>query len=133
MTTTTTARHPLLKKKIVGISTWEEWLKRWNAVKTAEELISLLHYGFNAGGSVYKDTYAKALFYLSVANGHRHDDFIGSRSDDVKESRKYKSDGIVTAIPKLVSEYYSSSDLRHLVAQKAWDERGFTANFHGLS
>lgn len=120
MTTATTAeRHPLLKKKIVGISTWEEWLKRWSAVKTAEELISLLHYGFNAGGSVYRDTHAKALFYLSVANGYSDYSGIGSRSDDVKGN--YRSDGILTAIPKPVSEYYSSSDLRHLVAQKAWE------------
>ncbi|MES2994613.1 MAG: hypothetical protein V4681_01055 [Patescibacteria group bacterium] len=121
MTTETSSRHPLLEKKIIGIASWEQWLKRWQDVTTAEELISLLHYGFDAGGS---DIYAKATFYFGIADGHAERDgkFIGSRSDDA--GRQYRTDGMQTSLRRSnpPQEYdYTSVELRRLIAKKAWE------------
>lgn len=118
MTTQVSSRHPLLEKKIVGIASWEQWLERWRDVTTAEELISLLHYGFDASGNVY----AKAAFYLSIADGHAdwQGRYMGHRADDI--APKY-SGGMMTSLRRPGPHHeceYSSAELRALIAAKAW-------------
>ena len=41
------AVHPLLSREIRPLYNWHEWLARWDAALTAEELLGLLHVGFN--------------------------------------------------------------------------------------
>lgn len=125
MTSKIATPHPLLGRKIVGIETWKDWLKRWEAVSTAEELMSLLHYGFDAGGNVYQDIHTKALFYLSIADGHsgRNGEYIGRRRDDKKESR-WTDDRVLTCLRRPSpphEQQYSSTDIRRMLAEKAWE------------
>lgn len=103
--------HPLRKKNLVGLATWKQWMEKWRAADTAEELVGLLHVGFDVpygndlegGGLVDRTT-----FYLNVAHGYNYPSiFPGDRnytcSALLKEDRR---------VPL--------SNLCGMVAEKAW-------------
>ena len=104
--------HPLLRKKIIGIGDWEEWLTRWEATAVAEELIGLLHVGCDTGGYIEHDFHKKIAFYLSVARGHTTPSSWHDRDDDE----------VLTAI--ISREHndclYTQAELRTIIAAKAW-------------
>lgn len=69
---TQTQVHPLLIREIRPIENWGEWVSRWNEAKGYEELIGLLHCGFDVRMGGYKNpgeyTYIdRMLFYFNVA------------------------------------------------------------------
>ncbi len=66
--------HPLMNRPIRPILSWDQWLQRWEAVETTNEMISLLHRGFDVpmnkryGHEEYTHE-DRVLFYLGIADG----------------------------------------------------------------
>lgn len=79
MTTTTApetvAIHPLLARPIRPLRNWAEWLVRWDEAPTSNELLGLLHVGFDVYFGRFhgdKQDYVpedRIAFYLDVADG----------------------------------------------------------------
>jgi hypothetical protein len=68
--------HPLLNKTITQMSSWDDWVKRWNDTTDQKDLISLLHIGYDFGTSKMPgvgisglESNERFLFYLRVADG----------------------------------------------------------------
>src|SRR5258708_6415802 len=73
--------HDLFSREIKPIYNSKEWLDRWNAAATLEEMIGLLHCGFtvpprNAYNEPEYDQSDCILFYLKIADGWADDDLL---------------------------------------------------------
>lgn len=79
--------HLLIKKEIMRVKGWSEWLDLWNNAKTFEEHLGLLHAGFtlNYYPKVHSDN---VCFYLEVADGFRDADNFGERSPYSGDDRR---------------------------------------------
>jgi hypothetical protein len=70
--------HPLLSREVRPMRNWREWLKLWNEAMTYQQLISLLHVGFDVimekerhwdkGEPEYTEV-DRLVLYFSVADG----------------------------------------------------------------
>jgi len=81
------AVHPLLSREIRPLYNWHEWLARWDAALTAEELLGLLHVGFNVPldrsehGEKGYDAVDRVLFYFAIADGWADSDLLELPTD----------------------------------------------------
>ena len=115
----TSADHPLLNREIRPIVNWFEWLKLWTEAKTYQELIGLLHYGFQLSISRAShsepeiDIYGRVIHYLSVADGWNTYSALRLPDDGRIEFMMIDSN-------KLQCER-TPSQLRQEIAQKAFE------------
>lgn len=112
--------HTTLTREIRPIRNWHEWLARWQEAETMEEMLGLLHVGFNASlerGAIWEKTYDKIdrlTFYFTIADGWADSYLLKISEDENKEYQVgYDQDGHV------IRE--SLRKLRHQVARKAFD------------
>jgi hypothetical protein len=99
--------HILLQRELERDLDWERWKKRWNEVKTPEELIGLLHCGFSVSAQYPAGYVDRVCFYLNVADGYSESEsFFLSPSE---RERGLVSDRLERAFKK-----------RQAVAMKAW-------------
>lgn len=112
--------NPLLLKKPRPIRNWCEWLELWEEAKTFQEMLGLLHVGFDVSlvQAVYNeekfDQIDRIRFYLAVADGYA--DSCRFRSEEDRGSIStigYDANGF--GIKK------SPSEVCQLVARKAFD------------
>lgn len=73
--------HPLLAKPYRCIRDWAEWLKMWDRAETVEELLGLLHVGFDVRWSDGEKPYKKIAFYLAVADSFTQPHHLGKTRD----------------------------------------------------
>lgn len=65
--------HPLSRKKISQIETWEEWKKHFKAARRMDEFLGLLHSGFSC--DLRDDMEAqgeRVCLYLEIADGYKN-------------------------------------------------------------
>lgn len=105
--------HPLIEKQMKGIESWTEWKQLWDAALYAEQLHSLLHFGFDVLTKNGDETNERIQFYLSIADGH---------SDFYRDIFRWKD------VPEDGTARYQSAfgeqlrtDLRRKVARKAFE------------
>jgi len=60
--------HPLFRKDIREIGSWQEWQARWREAVLKEELLGLLHCGFWIKDANQAE---RVCFYLEVADGYK--------------------------------------------------------------
>ncbi len=113
----------LLKREIRPIRNWHEWLERWNAVETIEEIIGLLHIGFSVvleRQMYYEKTYDaidRLTFYFNTADGWANDRLLRTSEKENGEEKKYQF-GFDTYGNWI---HRTSSEMRQLVADKAFN------------
>lgn len=114
-----TAIHNLFTREIRPIHNWHEWLERWQAASTLEEMLGLLHVGFNVPLQRfhYEEreyfTTDRLIFYFSIADGWDDSYSLQVTEDEGKEYGFGRDRGQV--IWKLPCE------LRQYIARKAFD------------
>jgi len=111
--------HTTLTREIRLIRNWCEWLARWQAAETVEEMLGLLHFGFDATFERYKydekeyDYIDCLIFYFTIANGWA-DSYLLELPED--KGIKYKVCNQEGRI-----EEKCPRELRHQLAVKAFD------------
>ncbi len=110
----------LLERKVRPIQNWHEWLGHWNEAVSVEEMLGLLHYGFNVSLRSYKygepeyDGIDRLGTYFLIADGWSDSEQLENHEDrDQKYEMGFDKNGY--RIMKSVSE------LRQQVARKAFD------------
>jgi len=69
------AIHSLFSREIRPIRNWNEWLERWQAAATIEEMLGLLHVGFDTSFGNWShntkkyDRIDRLIFYFGIADG----------------------------------------------------------------
>ncbi len=109
--------NPFPVSEFRPIRNWHEWLKLWGAAETIQQMVGLLHCGFDV--SIYPHKHGepaylpsdRIVFYLDVADGWNSMHYHGS--DGPKFDMGTDTNG--NAI------FRSSGELKLLVAQKAYD------------
>lgn len=111
--------YNLFFKEIRPIYNWHEWLLRWKIASSFDEMLGLLHVGFNVcmSKSRYDEpeyTYIdRLIFYLGMAEGWRNSSLLQISSEmEPRHLVKDRTRGFVTKC---------ESELRKLLAQKAFD------------
>ncbi|MEK7117780.1 MAG: hypothetical protein AAB861_03335 [Patescibacteria group bacterium] len=112
--------HTLLSRDIRPIRNWCEWLQRWQAAESFEEMLGLLHCGFNVSlergeyGEKEHNQIGRLTFYFTIAAGW--EDYILLRSPaDGNRSYDLGRDASGNRVTKTTSE------LRQQLARKAFD------------
>lgn len=126
MTTTTKAMatplpHDLSSRDIRPIKNWHEWLARWQSTSLFQEMLGLLHVGFDVpldrleyAEPEYNST-DRVEFYFNIADGY--DD--GHFHSEIKESHKKERHWV--GYDKLGNRrYVGEGKLRQEIAQKAF-------------
>lgn len=115
------AAHGLLEREIRPLRNWQEWCERWQATVSLEEMMGLLHCGFNVSlrhheyGEVDYDEIDRLIFYLTIADGWA-DDGLLRRPDETREQI------FVTGRDKDWNEIRKNAgELRQQVARKAFE------------
>ncbi|MFA6007016.1 MAG: hypothetical protein WC764_04820, partial [Candidatus Paceibacterota bacterium] len=112
--------YNLFFKEIRPIYNWHEWLLRWKIASSFEEMLGLLHVGFNVcmSKSRYDEpeyTYIdRLIFYLGMADGWRDASHFRSFGDTEPGYRILNSSSGQYVLK-------SESGLRQHLAQKAFD------------
>jgi len=107
--------HPLLSREIRPLSNWHEWLVRWQAAVSIEEMLGLLHVGFNVSigrhehGEQEYDDIDRLVFYFSIADGWNDHYLLEFPTDQEKYPHTFNS------------EQGSPGKLRQQLARKAFD------------
>jgi len=115
--------HGLLSREIRPIRNWHEWLQRWQAAVTMDEMIGLLHRGFEVDlGQVAFDEEKyddedRVLFYLGIADGWASYDILRSPDNVNAERREYRFGRDKNGS----NLYISRVEARRMVATKAFD------------
>lgn len=77
--------NPLLSRKPLPISNWKEWLTHWENTTSLQEMLGLLHFGFDVETWSSQNEYTwkdRVLFYLSVADGWSDDMYLYVPDED---------------------------------------------------
>ncbi len=112
--------HNLFTREIRPIRNWLEFLERWQAAATLEEMLGLLHAGFSVSLERYQygekeyDSIDRVIFYLTIADGWADDDLL-EMPEDGQKSYKYGRDRNGYVLNRRPRE------LRQVVALKAFD------------
>jgi len=111
----------LLGREIRPLHNWQEWFERWQMAVSLEEMVGLLHCGFNVSlrhheyDEVDYDEIDRLVFYLTIADGWA-DDGLLCRPDETREQI------YVTWRDKNWNEIRKSKgELRQQVARKAFE------------
>lgn len=119
-TETRKATHDLFSREIRPVHNWHEWLARWQAAVTLEEMLGLLHAGFSAELRVFRDDVReydstdRVLFYLTIADGWADSNLLEVPSDTGNKCQ-FGRDRHGNVVWKSVIE------MRQMVALKAFD------------
>ncbi len=114
------ATNPLSSRKVQPICNWCEWLERWKVAGTYQEMLGLLHCGFDV--SLEKDRHRekefdqidRLIFYFEIAEGWAdHSYFLPTYQYQEKYQVGYDEYGNV--------QMKTGSELRQQLAQKAFD------------
>jgi len=85
--------HTLLSRPIEPLCSWGKFLERWQAATSLEEMLGLLHSGFDVPITPRRDEYCpdekidntdKVLFYLAIADGWADNDLLRLPDDGEK-------------------------------------------------
>lgn len=112
--------HNLLTREVRPIRDWSEWFDLWKKAETMEQMLGLLHVGFNMPFKLLKygdkeyDEIDRLTFYLTAAFGWANDYLLRLPGDEKKEYSVYdrKKGGEHRKLPY---------ELRQQVAIKAFD------------
>ncbi|HVN26264.1 MAG TPA: hypothetical protein VMT99_01240 [Candidatus Paceibacterota bacterium] len=83
--------HDLFTREIRPLHNWNEWLERWQAAVTIEEMLGLLHVGFEVpmGTRHWEekkyDHIDRVLFYMKMADGWSNGSLLKKAGDPDKE------------------------------------------------
>ena len=125
--------HNLLSREIRPIRNWHEFLERWQAATTLEEMLGLLHAGLSVPLERYQygekeyDRVDRVMFYFAIAGGWADNDLLKMPADGEGKcpfGRDERSNTI----------YKTASELRQVVALKAFNMlcmNFFRAEFEG--
>ena len=112
--------HNLFTREIRPTRNWKEWRERWQAAVTIEEMVGLLHFGFDVPlecmqhGEQEYDNIDRLSFYFNIADGWAEHRLLRRETDD---NRSYmfgqEKDGCVA--------YKRIVELREFVARKAFE------------
>ncbi len=101
--------HQLFNKEIDFSFSWREWKECFNKAQKVHEIVSLLHYGFDAEIYAQANEFQERIFfYLEMAYGYKS---IGLFSSP-EERRNWK---VHTIFGECTASY-----VREKIAQKAW-------------
>jgi len=109
-------------REIRLIRNWCEWLFLWQKAETLEEMLGLLHVGFNVSLKYHwkfddkeYDEFDRLISYFTIADGWRDKSLLQLPEDKGKNFRihDYENAVVMTA--------GTPSDLRQLVARKAFN------------
>jgi len=116
--------HPLFKRPILPIKNWAEFLTRWQEAKTWEEMLGLLHAGFNIVHFYRRSTDQqefkpadRLIFYLTIADGWTHPESLCAPDEDRYEKQSVglnETDGRQILM--------ATSELRQALMKKAFDQ-----------
>ena len=113
----------LISRKVRPFRNWSEWLDRWNQAEVLEEMLGLLHAGFQVPyypcNSTEKE-YTRlncVIFYLAIADGWQHHHWLENKDDRTYFSG-WKGE-----------EFNCESKLRRMLASKAF--KMLCQNFFG--
>ncbi len=124
-----TDNHPLIGRDVRPPRNWNEWLERWHAAGTYNEMLGLLHTGFNISFGRYsleETEYThidQLLFYFGLAEGWKHGLYSPMDNQEMFLVGYNARGGEIKK---------SSSDLRQDLAKKAFEMlclNFFAANF----
>ena len=111
--------HNLFSREIRPINGWKEWLDIWNEARTMEQMIGLLHCGFDVEESCGRredpPKVDRLTFYFGIADGWRDTDLLGLPRENQIWQRYERYD----EYGKLITKY--PKDLRKMVAKKAFE------------
>jgi len=112
--------HTLLTRPIRPCRNWHEWLLRWQAAVTVEDMLGLLHTGMDVGFEQYRDEPRydnddRLTFYLGIADGWAGYDLLRLPDDPSGEPFRFGRD------KRGNLKHASTRDLRQAVATKAFD------------
>jgi hypothetical protein len=126
------ATHNLFTREIRPIRNWHEWLERWQAAVSLEEMLGLLHVGFNVSldcsqwsEKIYSNI-DRLIFYFMIADGWGDSSLLEipeDRGNDYQVGRDHNGNVI----------HKTPSELRQLLAQKAFGvlcQNFFKAELH---
>ncbi|MDE2019333.1 MAG: hypothetical protein KGJ13_03220 [Patescibacteria group bacterium] len=112
--------HPLFSREVRPMNDWAEFLERWQAAATINEMLGILHSGFTVSlgrrswGEKEYDRIDRILFYLGVADGWADPlSALRKPGESYETMDYYDADG--------GKSQKSVSDLRQVVAAKAFD------------
>ena len=112
--------HNLFSREIRPIRSWSEWLERWQAAVTLEEMLGLIHVGFGVSYDTYRDETQydqsdRLAFYFRIADGwadHYHLLRVTGENEVEYVVGRDKNGNMIRKSP---------SELRQRVARKAFD------------
>lgn len=110
----------LFTREVRPIHNWCEWLKRWQVAESFEEMIGLLHAGFNVSLGRYQyreteyDNIDRLIFYFTMADGW-DDHYLLKIPEDGEKEYEVRWDR------NRNRERKTPSELRQHVARKAFD------------
>lgn len=105
--------HPLFAREIRSIRTWQEWCERWEKAETVEEMLGLLHAGFETEVTEKRASYPRVVFYLGIADGWSDYSLLKTPAKESHENRY--------TLEKYLEERTATSKRRQAVARKAFD------------
>ncbi|MBI2109421.1 MAG: hypothetical protein HYT93_04610 [Parcubacteria group bacterium] len=127
MTTTTKivieSLTPLIFREIRPIMNWHEWLQRWNTTNVFDEMLGLLHVGFDV--PLHKCDYSepeysshdRIQFYLTIADGWEDAFLFRPQGKSLDELKYYNVHG-----NRSNRNSIGEHELRQFVARKAFYE-----------
>lgn len=120
--------HNLFTRPVVPLRNWNQWLARWQSAESIEEMLGLLHCGFDVPisegrkwGEKEYNYVDRILFYLTIADGWA--DAYLLESEEEKQQGVYSTDRHVFGYDRGGYPVCKQArDLRKIVAQKAWNQ-----------
>lgn len=110
--------HPLFSREIRPLHNWTEWLVRWYAAVSMEEMLGLLHVGFGVPldrhefGEKVPNSINRLIFYFSIADGWEDHALLKPPGENHWNFPDYNS---------LYERGLLPSQLRQKIARKAFD------------
>lgn len=110
--------HPLFTREIRPLRNWHEWLSRWDAAVSMEEMLGLLHVGFAVSlgrrehGEKEYHCIDRLIFYFSIADGWEDHALLKPPGENHWNFPDYNS---------LYERGLLPSQLRQKIARKAFD------------
>lgn len=71
----------LKEKQLTFIADWNQWLTLWEETTRAEDLLGLLHAGFNVSGGKDEKLGDRVIFFLHIADGFGSPSSFGRESE----------------------------------------------------
>lgn len=119
----TFANHPLFQKPIRPWSNWREWCERWQAAVSYQEMIGLLHTGFDASPDYHDGTYdrdraERILMYFDIADSWNDSLSLYAPGEHSGFAENKFLFGYTESGQNILK---SAAELRQLIARKAFD------------